>query len=48
MDNASADFYVRRAQRDQGTRDLCNPSYVRLVSTVVRDTQNDQASTDGC
>lgn len=45
MDNTNANVYARRAQRDQGTRDLCSPSYVRLVVTLVKDNQHDQTST---
>jgi len=41
MDSTNADFHARRAQRDQGTRDLCNPEYIRKILAAVRNVQNE-------
>jgi hypothetical protein len=45
MDSKNAEFNARRAQRDQGTRDLCNPDYVRVVLTTAQNVPNGQAMT---
>jgi hypothetical protein len=45
MNSTNTDFNARRAQRDQGTRDLCNPDYIRLILSTSQNIQTDPAST---
>jgi hypothetical protein len=45
MNSTNADSNARRAQRDQGTRDLCNPDYVRVVLATAQNVPGGQAST---
>jgi hypothetical protein len=45
MNSTNADSNARRAQRDQGTRDLCNPDYVRIVLATAQNVPSGQAST---
>jgi hypothetical protein len=46
MNSTDTDFNARRAQRDQGTRDLCNPDYIRLILATTQTIQNSSSGTD--
>jgi hypothetical protein len=46
MNSTDTDFNARRAQRDQGTRDLCNPDYIRLILATTQKTQIGPSGTD--
>ena len=45
MNSTNTDFNARRAQRDQGTRDLCDPDHIRLILSTTQNIQTGTAST---
>jgi hypothetical protein len=45
MNSTNTDFNAKRAQRDQGTRDPCNPDFIRLILATTQNTQRGPPST---
>jgi hypothetical protein len=45
MNSTDTDLNVRRAQRDQGTRDLCNPESIKIIPATSQNIQSGPIST---